>query len=320
MDIIAKINLALKKRKEEVVLDLYIKDYEHSNYYFALIFNKKIDTFKILFVPIDLIDDIKKVSEYFCYQFIYLNQVEHILKLLNDNFDSINNMNLDRKTIGFDSYYVELNYYDKKRYTFKFSQYIDRDFLFLFDIIAVLFEYLPHIVSELCMKLLQDFNNNNISYRYNYSLELDLFNDDLNEFVDNNLSYDDINYIERLGSKYYCVLFDKVVVIEYVRSKRIVNISSCFEKYGSEHLLVIKAIRDELEKRFSQLVYDDLVYFCYGFESGKLKILGNSDIDIEDYIKFSYIDDILKSKIDDYLDSNYSKKEIKRIYNNLFEK
>ena len=146
MDIIAKINLALKKRKEEVVLDLYLKNYEHNNYYFALVFNRKIDTFKMLFVPIDLVDDVKKISEYFCYQFIYLNQVEHILSTMNNNMDIFNNCKIiDRKTDCFDSYYVEMNYYNKDKYTFKFSQYIDREYLFLFDIVALFFEYLPHI-------------------------------------------------------------------------------------------------------------------------------------------------------------------------------
>ena len=136
MDIIAKINLALRKRKEEVVLDLYLKDYEHSNYYFALVFNKKIDMFKMLFVPLDLVDSISKVSEYFCYQFIYLNQVEHILSTMNNNKHVFNDSKIiDRKTNEFDSYYVEINYYDKDKYTFKFSQYIDREYLFLFDIV-----------------------------------------------------------------------------------------------------------------------------------------------------------------------------------------
>ena len=85
MDITAKIYLALKKKKEDVILDLYIKDYEHSNFYFALVHNKKINKFKILFVPIDVIDDNSNISEYFCYQFIFLDQVEYILKTMNEN-------------------------------------------------------------------------------------------------------------------------------------------------------------------------------------------------------------------------------------------
>jgi len=138
MDITAKIYLALKKKKEDVILDLYIKDYEHSNFYFALVHNKKINKFKILFVPIDVIDDNSNISEYFCYQFIFLDQVEYILKTMNENEELYKDeIFRNRKTIGFDSYYVELNYYNKNKYTFKFSQYIDNEFIFLFDVIPV---------------------------------------------------------------------------------------------------------------------------------------------------------------------------------------
>ena len=36
----------LKKKKEEVIIDLIIKDYDKSNFYIELVFNRKIDKFK----------------------------------------------------------------------------------------------------------------------------------------------------------------------------------------------------------------------------------------------------------------------------------
>jgi hypothetical protein len=315
MDIIAKIELALKKKKEEVVLDLYLKDYERSNFYFALVYNKKIQKFKILFVPLDAIDDMSKISEYFCYQFILLNQVEYILSTLNTNKNLYkDNSFRDRKTIGFDSYYVELNYYDDIIYTFKFSQYIDKDFLFLFDIIAVFFEYLPHIVSELCMKLLQDFDNKSISIKYNNSITFDLFYDNLDCFEKCDLSYDDIKYIEKIGNKYYIIIFDKLVVFEYVRSKKLLNIFSSFDLYGMEHLIIINAIRDEIEKYYSRILYDDIIFICYGFSNGKFKIIGHDDISISDGIRFDIIDDSLKNDIKVYCDNNGKKGLFKKIF------
>ena len=32
----------LKRKKEDIILDLYLKDYDSANYYFALVFNNKI--------------------------------------------------------------------------------------------------------------------------------------------------------------------------------------------------------------------------------------------------------------------------------------
>lgn len=320
MDITAKIYLALKKKKEDVILDLYIKDYEHSNFYFALVHNKKINKFKILFVPIDVIDDNSNISEYFCYQFIFLDQVEYILKTMNENEELYKDeIFRNRKTIGFDSYYVELNYYNKNKYTFKFSQYIDNEFIFLFDVIVVLFEYLPHIVSELCMKLLQDFDERNISIRYNYSIDYDLMDGCLDCFDDRNLSFDSIKYIEMIGNKYYIILNDKLVVFEYIRGKKILNISSLFDLYSSEHLTIIKAIRNNIEKKFSFILLDDIILICYGFFDGMFKIIGYDDISVNDNIRFISIDDDLKIELDNYCNNSLTGKEKNKLYEKLFE-
>ena len=47
----------LKKKKERVLLDLYIRDYNKSNFYIALVFNKRIEKFKVLFVPLDVCEN-----------------------------------------------------------------------------------------------------------------------------------------------------------------------------------------------------------------------------------------------------------------------
>lgn len=56
-----KIKLAvskyLKKKKERVIIDLVISDYNKSNFYVGLVFNSKIEKFKVLFIPIDVVDN-----------------------------------------------------------------------------------------------------------------------------------------------------------------------------------------------------------------------------------------------------------------------
>lgn len=63
MDILNIIKKTLKKKKETIILDLYIKDYDKSNFYFAVVFNKKIEKFKVLYVPIDAIDCESNIEE-----------------------------------------------------------------------------------------------------------------------------------------------------------------------------------------------------------------------------------------------------------------
>jgi len=51
MVMVQKIKKVLHKKNEEIIVDLYIKDYDKSNFYFALVFNKKVEKFKVLYVP-----------------------------------------------------------------------------------------------------------------------------------------------------------------------------------------------------------------------------------------------------------------------------
>ena len=74
----------LKKKKERVLLDLYIRDYNKSNFYIALVFNKRIEKFKVLFIPLDVCEN-KYIEDYICYQFIDISSVNYILNTINDN-------------------------------------------------------------------------------------------------------------------------------------------------------------------------------------------------------------------------------------------
>ena len=73
-----QINKILKKKKEYPVIDLYITNYNNSNFYLSLLYNNMIDKFKVLYVPIDAIDT-DKIEEYFCYQFINVKSVSYII-------------------------------------------------------------------------------------------------------------------------------------------------------------------------------------------------------------------------------------------------
>lgn len=52
----------LIKRKEEELFNLIVEDYENNNIYLGLIYNYRINQYKVLYVPLDLIDN--DVEEY----------------------------------------------------------------------------------------------------------------------------------------------------------------------------------------------------------------------------------------------------------------
>ena len=46
----------LKKKKEHKIINLIIRNYEQSNFYMALVYNEKINKYKVIYIPMDVID------------------------------------------------------------------------------------------------------------------------------------------------------------------------------------------------------------------------------------------------------------------------
>ena len=168
----------LKRKKEDIILDLYLQNYDSSDYYFALVFNNKIEKYRVLFVPIDYIKNSLNIENYFCYQFVFLHTVNFMIEtIINNEIKYIEDSYRNRLNPNIDSYYIEFNtYVDNKNYTFKFTQYINKEFYYFFDLFETLFEYTPKVISELCDKILYEFKESNEAVRYNNCYEFDMNN------------------------------------------------------------------------------------------------------------------------------------------------
>lgn len=331
-----KIIKALHKKKEKVVLDLYLKDYDCSNYYFAIVYNSKIEKFKVLMVPLDAIDDSKYLEEYFCYQFIFVKTVEHIMKEIHENEKIIERENIQTNSSFMDSYYIEINtHVAAKDYCFKFTQYIPTTFSFFFNIIVLLFEHLPNIVSELCNKILYSFQNPNDAITYNGSYNFDLYKDSfldlfLEDIVNNcKYSLEDVSFLERVGNRYYAVINNEWVCVHYIDSLNKMNIySGKYPVLGEEIFIVLKAIIEEKFHSFYHLsiLDEDEVYLCYGFTNGNFLVVSSlkSTISIRDYsynnICISDYDGILIKELEEYLSERYEDFKVKEILQSILDK
>ncbi len=344
MEINEKIKKVLKRKGEDIIIDLYLKDYDRSNFYFALVFNPKIEKFKVLYVPIDAIDNYNEIEEYFCYQFIFLHTVNYILKTI-DNFDT-SNLNLDKCNKNLKSYYISINtYVNKKECNYTFTQFIDREFSFLFDIIVTLFEHLPNIVSELCGKLLAEFYDDNEEVRYNGSFDFNLDENSLSDLfsdkiIDNcSLGFNDIKFIENVGNRYYAFINNGLIIIDYSNYKYLLNISSKeFNALSEEVYIVLKAIKEKLEKKFYRLMvttdsknfedkYNNEInfYLCYGIENNSFCLVNSVNIIELDLIKRKCVkvlngNILLENKVREFLTCSYDKNLVEEIMEFTFVK
>lgn len=340
MDILNIIKKTLKKKKETIILDLYIKDYDKSNFYFAVVFNKKIEKFKVLYVPIDAIDCESNIEEYFCYQFIFIHTVNYLLETIN----SIDNseMNLIRDNSEMNSYYIEINTnVDSKESKYTFTQFIDKDFKFLFEIIVTLFEHLPNIVNELCSKILSEFNDNSEKFKYTGSYDFDFENNKLEDLFDEKViknckyKFTDIEFLEGVGERYYSIINDKIIIIDFSKFNNLINISSPnYYSLGEEVYIIMKAIFDKIEKRFYRLMVandkQDFLedranyYLCYGVEDDFFKVVNSNNEKLEldllkkERVKILNPDRELEEKLKSYLSEKYEDKLVDEIINYTF--
>lgn len=291
----------LKKKKERVLLDLYIRDYNKSNFYIALVFNKRIEKFKVLFVPLDVCEN-KYIDDYVCYQFIDIGSVNYILNTINDN-DKLISSDKFRNRINkyINSYYIEINtHINNCDYKFVTTRYIPSEWLFLFDVIVTLFERIPAFMNELCREILAVFGNPNESIDYKYSVDFDLVNGDFSTLLFDTSEVHEVLFLEFIGGKYFAIVNNVLVVVEY-NPRKILNLY-CSSDDDSYIYSVLVAIRNKSYKKFYKLmVVDDKhdfevgvaeYYLCYGLEKDKFLIISGDKLGTLD--KSLYEDGLIK--------------------------
>ena len=333
MDIVLKIQSILKKKKESIVYDLYVKDYEKSNFYIALVFHKKIEKFKVLFVPLDAVMDINHLEDYFCYQFVFISTVNYLLELIHEAEKDYKESCYQKIIPTLNSYYLEMHtYVGGESHTYQFSRYIDKEFSFLFESIVVLFEHCPNIMNELCQKILLEFQSLSDAIPFQYSFDFDLMKDSYRKiFSEESLRPIEVSYLERVGNRYYAFLSSKIVILEYLSSKKLLNIYCPFSSLGEEIYSVIQRIREEKFSDFYHLrrVQDthsslDDYYFCCGVGEDGLLVLDRCDIftisyrDImEKKVQIMNGDTFLFEEIRKYLLKKYEDFKVEEVLNFL---
>lgn len=336
--ILDKIYHVIEKHNEDIIFELIIKEYDKSNFFIALVFNKSIEKFKILFVPIDAIEKKKLVEEYFCYQFVFMNIVNHLLKIISE-FQENNSKSVYDFSNKTENYYIEFNTYKPlNKSSFRFRQYINPDFSFFFDLIVTLFEHTPNIMNDLQRDILAQFSTKYELLKYNKTISFRIKTDDLNSIFNcSHFKYDkvEISFLQKIGDKYYAIIVDNKnysnkVLIDSSRGMLRIY-SDKLDPLGEEIYLLMTKIRESYEKKFYKLEYIDKeeVYhlLCYGYNNNLETFLIHNnlydqEITLKDLcnkkIKLIAVDDDFKKKIIDIVKDKYVDKKANDIINFVF--
>ncbi len=303
----------LKKNREEVVCDLRITKYGTNNFYLGILYNKKIDMYKVLYIPLDLIDG-GKVKDFCCYQFIDLMSVNYILSSLKEKADEYQDVSFrENVNESIDNYKVEINInIDSCKYTFKTTRYIPKSWIFMFDMIVTMFGYAPNIVSGVCEDLLTLYKDEAEDIKWQESFKFDLLRDDddvlFKIFGRDVMDFKKISFLERINNKYYSIINKRLVIVEYEAG--ITNTYCIDSEYNEEVLTVIMAIRENEIKKFSKIMlleensHKVKFYLVYGLDKKGLQVIHGAGEEVipyelydEGYIKFKEDDNNFEKEI-----------------------
>lgn len=307
----------LKRKKEIVLVDIRVSNYSKSNFYLGIVYNNKIDMYKVLYIPLDIVED-GKIEDFACYQFIDMVSVNYLLKTLKleeEIFKDSSFRNRVNKLI--DNYNVEINVnLEENKYQFLTTRFIPKDWIFIFDLIVTIFSYAPNIVGGLCEDLLTLFNDEAEDIKYQESLEFDILRDDeeiLNDSLGNEvLDFNKISYLEKVNNKYFSIISGNIVIVE--SEYGMVNTYCECDDYCKYVLTVIMAIRNNIEKKFNRIMLIDKekankvkYYLSYGLNSKGIKVIHGCREEIIPYE--SYHDGLIKFMVDvDDMEENIKNK------------
>lgn len=301
----------LKKKKEKKIMNLIIRDYDQSNFYIALVYNQKIEKYKVVFIPLDVVQD-EYLDDYVCYQFMKVQLANFIIDNIREfSYLFVDKENRGRKNPDMDNYSIEINLYeDKKEHKLTATKYIPRDWMFLYEIIVLLFEHMPHIVNELCVELLAILNNSQV-VEYQLSYNFDLYNGDFKEiFSDQTIEegerlFDNkqVKFLEKVNDKYFAVVKEHIVIVEYNERKKILNLycdCGCTTHRSHIYAVLLNIINNKF-RSFYKVKFDDFTgktayYLCYGIDGDNIKVIHGSkekllEIDLFDQQRIQIMED-----------------------------
>ena len=280
----------IKKKKEYPIVEIHIANYNNTNFYLALVYSSSIEKFKVLYIPMDIIDT-NKVEEYFCYQFININSVTYIADQVKAKLSKYEKKETrDKRNKNIDNFKIDLDIHiDKKTYDFHMTRYLPKEWKFLFETMALMFEHVPNIMGELAMEILSVVMNTNDLIEYQASLNCDLWENNLIEFFpvlkdEKKLIEGNLSFLESVNGKYYAIIENHLLIIEYNDHAKILNIF-CDDKnlvYSSYTYQVLKAIKNNIEKAFLKVKVlekeEKYNYLCLGVDKKRLQVIKDNII------------------------------------------
>lgn len=263
-----KIDLIRKYfRKDKMFLELILFNYSGYYIYVRIDYLKKTKSYKLSWFDLDKALD-NNIDKYSSFEYMEDNIINDISFIFN-NYDC----DLEEKRSLNDEDLVTLKANIKtkvnKMIDVEFNRYLPRDLRVLDSLFIIIFRYLPKRLDSFLEEIFASIYNNS-TYDYRREIDLDLFNDDIDDIFSYNITKrgldyyenDKVLYLEKVDDRYFGVVLGNekyVTVIRYNEEKKKLSVyCSCPCDFYCKHIYaVILSIRNNELKRFCKVMFKD---------------------------------------------------------------
>lgn len=292
-----KINDYLTKKGHELVMSIYLNNYNNNNIYIRVDYVRKLSIYKVVWVDLNFFNP-KKMDEYINSQMV----TKYIaVKLI----EQLNSIKLDSDYVFNDKIIgdrVEIVTYLKETpREYVFDRFLPLEWEPFIDLFAIIFSYLPRGMEVFLHEIFAKFDGTEERFNCNKPVKFDLLLDDMSEIFrkmvitrgEKIFEEEKVKFIEKTEDNFYISYVEEdgksyVPIIRDVDSDHIHMWCNCKCDYYCKHLYAsLKSIRENKLNNFYKVRYigkeESLLekvtisnyYLCAGIKDGKLMLIND---------------------------------------------
>lgn len=290
-----KIDSFLSKKGHELVMSIYLNNYNGNNIYVRVDYVRKLSIYKVVWVDLNFFNS-KNMDAFINMQmvtkYLAIKLMENITKIQQESSSFINDRIMgDRVEI--------VTYVSETPKEYIFDRFMPFELKGFIDIFAIIFSYMPRGMEVFLHEIFAKFDGAEERFNCLKPFKFDLLNGELDTIFRKAVisrgekCYEDgcVKFLEKIDKNYYLSLVvenekEYLGVLRLVDDKFVHMWCGCKTNYYCRHLYAsIKALREKKYNNFYKVKYigkeesilDKVTksnyYLCYGIKNGKLMII-----------------------------------------------
>lgn len=287
------INKHLTKKSHEIVMSIFLSDFNNHDIYIRFDYVKKLSVYKIVWFDLNFFD-VKHIEDYMNQQivtkFIALQLVDKIVKNDRDSAYCFNeNVKGDRVEVLF--------YKEDKIKEYVFNRFLPLEWAFLIDPLALIFSYLPRSMEIILNEIFAIFDGTQEKFNALKPIKFDLINGDddkifkAKDILEGTKYYDNdrVEFLEKIDNHYLAIVEERAPYLVNIREDSdgyVFMWCNCRHTGFCKHIYAtLLAIRDKKIKTFYKVSYkgkDETLldkvmsgrfFLCFGIEGDQLLLI-----------------------------------------------